>query len=51
MHGRPRKMFQGGGQRRKFAYRFKVSDDAMHIDVHKMLYLIYPINQCWLNLS
>jgi len=30
-----------GGQRRHFAYTFKVSDDAMQTGVHKALYLFF----------
>jgi len=36
IHERMQNFFQGG-QRRNF-YPFQVADDAMQIDVHKMLY-------------
>jgi len=29
------------GQRRYFAYHFQVVDDAIQVDVHKMLYSFY----------
>ena len=40
-----------GGQRRNFAYPFQVADFAMRMEVHKTLYLFYPISLCWLNLN
>ena len=51
IHGRPRKVFPRGGQRRNFACPFQVADDAMQTDVHKTLYPFYPISLCWLNLN
>jgi len=39
-HGRPQKFFQGG-QRRYFAYRFQIADDAIEMDVHKRIYTFY----------
>jgi len=40
-HGRPQKFFLDGRQRRNFAYPFQSAIDAMHMDVHKTLYLFY----------
>jgi len=39
------------GQRRNFAYLFKVANDAMQMDVHKTLYSYHAISLCWLNLN
>jgi len=40
MGGR-RNFFMGGGQRRHFAYRFWVSDDALQMDVYETLCSFY----------
>jgi len=38
-------------QHRNFAYSFQVADVAMQMDVHKALYLFYPISLCWFKLN
>jgi len=48
-HGRPQNFSRG--KRRNVTYPFQVADDAMQLDVHKMLYPIYPISLCCLNLQ
>jgi len=47
---RPHKLFQGGNIE-ILLYPFQVADDAMQVDVHKMLYPLYRISLCWLNLN
>jgi len=39
-HGRPQIFFQGG-QHQHFAYLFQIADDAMQIDISKMLHPLY----------
>jgi len=41
-------IFQGR-KRRNFAYPFQVADDAVQMDVNKMLLPFYLISLCWLN--
>jgi len=37
IHEHTQNLFQGG-QRRNFAYRFQIADDAMQMDVYKTLF-------------
>jgi len=39
------------GNAQNFAYPLQVANDAMQMDVHKMLHPFYPISLCWLNLN
>ena len=46
-----RRHFSWAGQRPSFVYPLQVADDAMQMEVHKMLDSFYRLSLCWLNLN